>query len=97
MSNFDYLYDYREETTTRFVCVLGKSLRRFDLALMSTDSFFGKKIVIDLQSGRSAIIGPDDLKEEGYIEHAFKLKEEEAIELTAFLEEIVGPVTFTDL
>ncbi|TCZ73017.1 DUF3055 domain-containing protein [Paenibacillus albiflavus] len=97
MSNFDFLYDYREETTTRFVCILGKSLRRFDLALMSTNSFFGKKIVIDLQSGRSAIIGPDDLKEEGYLEHVFKVTEEEAAELANFLEDIVGTVNFTDL
>lgn len=96
MADFDYLYDYREETTARFVCLLGKSLRRFDLALISTDQFYGKKIVIDMQSGRSAIIGPDDLKEEGYLEYAFKITEEEAAELHSFLSEVVGTVNFTD-
>lgn len=97
MSEFQHLYDYREETTTRFVCILGKSLRRFDLALMSTNSFFGKKIVIDMQSGRSAILGPDDIAEEGYLEHAFKVTEQEADELREFLGDIVGTINFTDI
>jgi len=96
LADFDYLYDEREETTTRFICILGKTLRRFDLALVSTNHFYGKKIVIDLQSGRSAIIGPDDLAEEGYIEFIFKLTAEEAEELTTFLEDVIGTVNFTD-
>jgi hypothetical protein len=96
MSEFDYLYDTTEQTSTRFVCFLGESMRRFDLAIMTTNRYYGKKIVIDLQSGRSAIIGPDDLEEEGYLEFAYKLTEEEAAELRAFLEQIVGTVNFTD-
>ncbi|WP_051109156.1 DUF3055 domain-containing protein [Paenibacillus ginsengihumi] len=94
---FDYLYDNKEETTTRFVCFVGETLRRFDLAITSTNRFYGKKLVTDLQTGRTAVIGPDDLAEEGYLEHFYKLTDEEAAELRAFLEEIVGPVNFTDL
>jgi hypothetical protein len=97
MSEFDYLYDTTEQTSTRFVCFLGESMRRFDLAIMTTNRYYGKKIVIDLQSGRSAIIGPDDLEEEGYLEYAYKLTEEEAAELRTFLEQIVGTVNFTDI
>jgi len=97
LSQFDYLYDVREETTTRFVCILGKTLRRFDLAIMTTNHFYGKIIVIDLQSGRSAIIGPDDLEEEGYLEYAYQLTEAEADELRTFLRDIVGPVKFSDI
>jgi len=96
LSQFDYLYDVREETNARFICILGKSLRRFDLAIISTNHFYGKKIVIDIQSGRSAIIGPDDLAEEGYLEYIFNLTEEEAEELGTFLGEVVGTVNFTD-
>jgi hypothetical protein len=34
---------------------------------------------------------------EGFIEHVFKLDEEEAAELIEFLEQIIGTVHFTDL
>ncbi len=54
-------------------------------------------MVTDLQTGRTAVIGPDDLEAEGYLEHVYKLNEEEAAELTAFLTEVVGPVNFTDI
>lgn len=94
---FDYLYDSTEETKTRFVCFVGDSLRRFDLAITTTNRFYGKKMVTDLQTGRTAVIGPDDLEAEGYLEHVYKISEEEAAELTAFLTEIVGPVNFTDV
>ncbi|MCR8644862.1 DUF3055 domain-containing protein [Paenibacillus sp. N1-5-1-14] len=97
MNELDYLYDHKEETTTRYVCFVGNSLHRFDLALVSTTRFFGKKIVIDMQSGRSAIIGPDDLNEEGYLEYVFKVTEEEALELQDFLAEVIGTVHFTDI
>ena len=47
-------------------------------------------------SGKTAIIGQDDLEEEGYLEHTFKLDEEEASELGGFLSLVVGEVNFTD-
>lgn len=54
-----------------------------------TDRFYGKKLILDMQSNRFAIIGPDDLDEEGYLEHAFQISAEEAEELHLFLTEIV--------
>lgn len=95
--SFDYLYDTTEDTTTRFVSFVGPSVKRFDLAITSSNRFYGKKLVADLQSGKTAIIGPDDLGEEGYLEHAFGLNVEEAAELASFLELIVGSVHFTDI
>ncbi|MCR8633409.1 DUF3055 domain-containing protein [Paenibacillus radicis (ex Xue et al. 2023)] len=97
MFDFDYLYDTNEETTTRFVCFVGASLHRFDLAITNTNRFYGKKLITDLQSGKTAVIGPDDLQEEGYLEHVFKISEEEAGELTEFLSQIVGTINFTDI
>ena len=97
MSDFDYLYDHTEETSTRFVCFVGETLRRFDLAIMTTTRYYGKKLVIDLQTGRSAVIGPDDLEEEGYLEYAYKITEEEAKELQSFLSQVVGEINFTDI
>lgn len=98
MGEFDFLSDSTEQTSTRYVCFIGEaSLNRFDLAITTTNRFYGKKLVIDLQSGRSAIIGPDDLEEEGYLAHAFKITDAQADELASFLQLVVGTINFTDL
>lgn len=96
LPDFDFMSDSTEETSTRYVTFIGPSLKRFDLAITSTNRFYGKKLVTDLQSGKTAIIGPDDLEEEGYLEYTFKLTEEEAAELIQFLYFVVGTVHFTD-
>ena len=83
-----FLYDDTVSSSVRFVSFLGKH-QRYDLGIIHTDRYFGKAIVLDIQSNRFAIIGPDDLDEEGYIEYAFQLSTEEAEELTSFLLEIV--------
>lgn len=83
-----FLYDETEDTQTRFVSFVGDT-NRFDLAITETNRFYGKKLVLDIQSNRFAIIGSDDLEEPGYLEHTFNLSEEEAAELKDFLGEIV--------
>ncbi|RFU63789.1 DUF3055 domain-containing protein [Peribacillus glennii] len=83
-----FLYNDLIDSKTRFVSFMGEQ-SRFDLAIIATDRFYGKKLVLDMQSNRFAIIGHDDLEEEGYIEHAFQLEEEEATELRSFLYEVV--------
>ncbi|GGG51457.1 DUF3055 domain-containing protein [Paenibacillus radicis (ex Gao et al. 2016)] len=96
LPEFDFMSDTTEETSTRFVTFISPSLKRFDLAITNTNRFYGKKLITDLQAGKTAIIGADDLEEEGYLEHVFKLEEEEAAELAQFLYFVVGTVNFTD-
>ncbi|MGN7457382.1 DUF3055 domain-containing protein [Paenibacillus pasadenensis] len=96
LKDYDFMSDSTEETSTRFITLITPGLKRFDLAILTTNRFYGKKLVTDLQGGRTAIIGQDDLEEEGYLEHVFKLTEEEASELGAFLSLVVGEVNFTD-
>ncbi|MCF6138543.1 DUF3055 domain-containing protein [Pseudalkalibacillus berkeleyi] len=88
MSERFYLYDDSEETKTRFVSFMGEN-QRFDLAITKTDRHYGKPLVLDIQGGRFAIIGRDDIDEPGYIEHVFSLNEEDAQELREFLAEEV--------
>ncbi|HWO77170.1 MAG TPA: DUF3055 domain-containing protein [Bacillus sp. (in: firmicutes)] len=83
-----FLYDDTVSSSIRFVSFLGEH-QRYDLSIIHTDRYFGKAIVLDIQSNRFAIIGPDDLNEEGYLEYAFQLSPAEAAELTSFLLEIV--------
>ncbi|WP_050616273.1 DUF3055 domain-containing protein [Bacillus testis] len=88
MEDIFYLYDYKETTNTRFVSFVGDS-QRFDLAIISSDRFFGKQLVLDMQSNTFAILGSDDLEEEGYLESAYSLTAQQAEELRGFLEQII--------
>lgn len=83
-----FLYDDLVDTKTRFVSFMGDN-QRFDLAIIQSDRYYGKQLVLDIQGNRFAIIGTDDLDEEGYLEYAFNLSEEDAEELRDFLRETV--------
>ncbi|SFI87602.1 DUF3055 domain-containing protein [Thermoflavimicrobium dichotomicum] len=87
-NDFMYLYDETENTRTRFVSFIGET-NRFDLAITITDRFYGKLLVLNLQSNRFAIIGQDDLDEPGYLEHVYQLSEKEADELRQFLQTMI--------
>ncbi|OZS77008.1 cytosolic protein [Tetzosporium hominis] len=84
-----YLYDDVEDTKTRFVSFTGET-QRYDLAILQSTRFFGKVLVMDIQFNRMAIIGPDDIEEEGYLEHAFNRNAEEAEELRDYLRELLN-------
>lgn len=88
MSERFFLYDDLIDTKTRFVSFMGEN-QRFDLAIIQSDRYYGKQLVLDIQGNRFAIIGTDDLDEEGYLEYAFNLSEEDAEELRSFLRETV--------
>lgn len=84
-----FLYDDVEDTKTRFVSFTGRSLR-YDLAIMQSSRFYGKVLVLDMQFGRFAIIGPDDLEEPGYLEYVFNKTEEEAHDLREYLTQLLS-------
>lgn len=88
MSERFFLYNDMVDTKTRFVSFVADN-GRFDLAIVHSDRYYGKKLVLDIQGSRFAIIGPDDLEEEGYLEYAFKLSEADAEELRSFLYELI--------
>jgi hypothetical protein len=88
MTDHFFLYDDKESANTRFVSFLGED-KRYDLAIIQTGRHYGKSLVLDMQGNRFAIIGQDDLQEEGYLEYAFQLTEAEAEELRSFLTEVV--------
>ncbi len=81
------LYDYTSPANIRFIGI-AKKRRRFDLGIVITDQFFGKLLILDMQGSRFAIIGPDDLEEENYLEETFHFSKEEADELRDVLQEM---------
>ncbi len=84
-----FLYDDVEDTKTRFVSFAGEKLR-YDLAILQSGRFFGKVLVMDIQFGRFAIIGPDDVEEPGYLEHIYNRTEAETVELREYLRELLN-------
>lgn len=92
----DFLSDSTESTSTRFVTFIGPSLKRYDLAVTTTNYFYGKKLVTDLQFGRTAILAADDLEQEGYLERTFSLEQDEVEDLRQFLALVLGDAHFTD-
>lgn len=84
-----FLYDDVEDTKTRFVSFAGEKYR-YDLAILQSSRFFGKVLVMDIQFGRFAIIGADDVEEPGYLEHVYNRSEEETFELREYLRELLS-------
>lgn len=84
-----FLYDDVEDTKTRFVSFAGQKYR-YDLAILQSSRFFGKVLVMDIQFGRFAIIGADDVEEPGYLEHVYNRSEEETTELREYLRELLN-------
>lgn len=80
------MYDEQEQTQTRFIGFVGN--QRWDLAITTTQHFFGKSLVTNLQNNRTGIIGKDDLEEDKLplLAQTFGLAdEEETEELAEFL------------
>lgn len=84
-----FLYDDVEDTKTRFVSFAGKT-QRYDLAVLQSSRFFGKVLVLDIQFGRFAIIGADDVEEPGYLEHVYNRTEVETEDLREYLRELLS-------
>jgi hypothetical protein len=63
--------------------------QRFDLAIITTTRYYGKKLVLNMLSSRYAIIGTDDLEEDNYLETVFELSEEDGQELREFLYNVI--------
>ncbi|WP_404453883.1 DUF3055 domain-containing protein [Virgibacillus necropolis] len=84
MSNkFKVLEDQTAQQDVRYISFMG-NFRRYDFAIMD-EKESDKKLVIDLRKNRFAVLGEDDFKEEGTIEHTFHVTEIEADELREFL------------
>lgn len=88
MNQEDFLlYDEIEQTSTRYVGYAGLHAR-FDLAIVTTSHFYGKKLVCSIHDGKFAILGEQDLTNIRYLQDVFSFHtEEETIEFAEFLSQ----------
>lgn len=83
----DRLYDMTEQAQVNFIGYATEN-ERFDLAIMYTDNFFGKPLVICMQSGKSAVLSADDLDNLDYLQKAFSIRSHgEAVAFQSFLHQ----------
>ncbi|WP_090085053.1 SAV0927 family protein [Lentibacillus persicus] len=87
-NKFDYLKDETVTKEMRYISFMG-NLQRYDFAFMENEESPEKYTVINLQKNRFAVLGRDDLDEEGHIEHIFHESPMEADEIREFLKEVL--------
>ncbi|MDF2926866.1 MAG: hypothetical protein K0R57_5780 [Paenibacillaceae bacterium] len=82
---FDRLYDNSENTQVSFTGYASETAR-YDFAIVYTDSFFGKPLVVCMQTGKSALLGEHDLENLEYLQRVFTIATvQETEEFSLFL------------
>ncbi|MFC0189050.1 DUF3055 domain-containing protein [Fictibacillus aquaticus] len=89
MEWLEKLYDETEEVKVRFAG-FATDTSRYDFGIVFTNMFFGKPLVVCMQTGRSALLDSEDVKNWEYIRKVFHLKSiSEAENLASIFEEYV--------
>lgn len=88
------LYDEHEQVKVRFVGFTTKDVR-YDFGIVYTNMFFGKPLVVCMQTGRSTLLDPKDIEDLDHLQHVFRIEtKEEATDLAEFFKEILPSVPF---
>jgi Protein of unknown function (DUF3055) len=94
MSIFEKLYDEDENVKVRFIGFTTE-LTRYDFGIVYTNLFFGKPLVVCMQTGRSALLDPKDLEDIEYLQITFKINDfQEAADLAEFFSETLPSMPF---
>ncbi|MEH6944639.1 DUF3055 domain-containing protein [Bacillus sp. JJ722] len=94
MELFDKLYDEYENAKVRFIGFTTNDTR-YDFGIVYTNMFFGKPLVICMQTSRSTLLEQKDLEDLDYLQAVFKIStKEQAIDLADFFKEELPEVPF---
>lgn len=86
MRLFEKLYDEHEKVQVRFTGFTTEDTR-YDFGVIYTNMFFGKPLIVCMQTGRSALLDPADLDNIEYLQKAFHIKEtKQAADLAEFFQ-----------
>lgn len=93
MSFYERLYDESEHSQVRFVGFISEN-GRYDFGILYTHMFFGKPLVVCMQTGRSSLLSLEDADNLEYIKKIFNLRSmEEAEEIAVFFRNNLPPAT----
>ncbi|MDX8359932.1 MULTISPECIES: DUF3055 domain-containing protein [Bacillaceae] len=86
MNLFEKLYDEQETVKVRFVGFTTTETR-YDFGIIYTSMFFGKPLVVCMQTGRSTLLDPKDVEDHDHLHHVFRLdSKDEAADLAEFFK-----------
>jgi hypothetical protein len=88
MMMFERLYDTAEQANIQFVGYASERAR-YDFGIVYTSVFFGKPLIICMQTNRSSLLDYDDLDNLLYLQRAFHLDAREAEEVSDFLKQLM--------
>jgi hypothetical protein len=84
MELFEKLYDELEGVKVRFVGFTTQDTR-YDFGIVYTNMFFGKPLVVCMQTGRSTTLDSKDIEDLDYLQTVFRIRsKEEAADLAEF-------------
>ena len=94
MELFDKLYDEFENAKVRFIGFTTNSTR-YDFGIIYTNMFFGKPLVVCMQTGRSSLLEQKDIEDLDHLQLTFKIStREQAKDLADFFLEELPEVPF---
>lgn len=96
MEHYDHLYDESENAHVRFLGFVSEGTRH-DFGIVFTHKFYGKPLVICMQTGQSTLLSSDDAVNPGYLQKIFRLNSEsEAKALATFFQEHLPTIPFEE-
>ncbi|WP_394232670.1 DUF3055 domain-containing protein [Niallia oryzisoli] len=94
MDLFEKLYDEDEKVKVRFVGFTTEAAR-YDFGIVYTNLFFGKPLVVCMQTGRSTLLDPQDLEDIEYLQAIFKIDDlQQAADLANFFSEALPGLAY---
>ena len=94
MNLFERLYDEQENVKVQFIGFTTESAR-YDFGIVYTNMFFGKPLVICMQTGRSTLICAEEAENVDHVKKVFQIKcDDEAADLSLFFTKNLPTMTF---
>ncbi|HZG14722.1 MAG TPA: DUF3055 domain-containing protein [Candidatus Bathyarchaeia archaeon] len=96
MERYDNLYDVSETAQVRFMGLASDQVRH-DFGIVFTHRFYGKPLVICMQTGQSTILSSEDATDPQVLQRIFRLDSyAEAEALAHFFQENLPTLPFGD-
>ncbi|MFC3884265.1 DUF3055 domain-containing protein [Bacillus songklensis] len=94
MDLFEKLYDEMEGVKVRFVGFTTNDTR-YDFGIVYTNMFFGKPLVVCMQTGRSTLLDSKDIEDLDHLQTVFRIRtKEEAADLAEFFRDNIPSSPF---
>ncbi len=94
MDLFEKMYDEQENVKVRFVGFTTEHTR-YDFGIIYTNMFFGKPLVVCMQTGRSTLLDPKDIEDIEHLQTVFRISDyQQAADLAEFFTEMLPAIPF---